>query len=233
MFTLVLLPGLDGTGRAFADFVAALGPAVNTIKVCYPPDIALSYQELENVVRCALPEDRPFFLLAESFSGPIAIAIAASSPPGLRGLILCCTFARTPRPLLARFHSLLGAVPMAAVPMSLLGFFLLGRYSTPVSRTMLAELIHQVRPDTLRHRARAALTVDVSERLGKIPVPTLYLRARDDRVIPTVASALILERVPEVQRVEFAAPHFLLQVLPTETAATVRAFMESQALASH
>ena len=49
-------------------------------------------------VRESLPAGEPFELLAESFSGSIGIALAATPPAGLRGLILSCTCARPPRP---------------------------------------------------------------------------------------------------------------------------------------
>ena len=77
MVTLVLLPGLDGTGRLLADFAASFGPAVKVIVATYPPDRVLDYAGLEPIARAFLPQDRPFFLLAESFSGPLGIRIAA------------------------------------------------------------------------------------------------------------------------------------------------------------
>lgn len=101
MVALVLLPGLDGTGRLFVDFVAALGAEVEVTVASYPTDTPLGYAELTAVARSFLPPDQPFFLLAESFSGPIAISIAQSSPPGLLGVALCCSFARNPLPVLA------------------------------------------------------------------------------------------------------------------------------------
>jgi hypothetical protein len=52
-------------------------------------------------VRAALPTRGRFVLLAESFSGPLAIRIAADPPSALVGLILCVTFARNPYPSLA------------------------------------------------------------------------------------------------------------------------------------
>src|SRR5689334_8209434 len=97
MTTLVLLPGLDGTGELFAAFVAALrGHDVQIVD--YPRDRAMSYAALEEFVREKLPGEVDYFLLAESFSGPIAISVAASSPPHLRGLILCGSFAANPLP---------------------------------------------------------------------------------------------------------------------------------------
>jgi len=49
--TLVLLPGMDGTGEMFAPFVSALGRSCNTLCVRYPGDVALGYAELEALVR--------------------------------------------------------------------------------------------------------------------------------------------------------------------------------------
>ena len=99
--TLVLLPGLDGTGILFEPLARALGVDLDVRVVRYPSDPTLGYRELESLARAALPTDRPFVILGESFSGPIAIRLAADSPPGLVGLILVVTFARNPYPLLA------------------------------------------------------------------------------------------------------------------------------------
>jgi pimeloyl-[acyl-carrier protein] methyl ester esterase len=74
---LVLLPGLDGTGKLFAAFVRALGAGVESRVVGYSPDEPLGYEELELKVRAQLPLDRSYVLLGESFSGPIAMRIAA------------------------------------------------------------------------------------------------------------------------------------------------------------
>src|SRR5215471_17973322 len=100
MVALVVLPGMDGTTAPRADFVAALGPRIEPHLVAYPSDPALGYMELEALVRASLPADRPYLLLGESFSGPIAISIAASRPSHLVGLILCVTFAYNPLPVL-------------------------------------------------------------------------------------------------------------------------------------
>src|SRR6202000_2904266 len=77
---LVLLPGLHGTGKLFTEFVEALRSTVDCVVVAYPKDQPLGYGELEGLVISALPKDRSFVLLGESFSGPLAIRIAARLP---------------------------------------------------------------------------------------------------------------------------------------------------------
>lgn len=225
MVTLVLLPGLDGTGLLFADFVAALGPNVRAIVASYPTDVPLGYDELEPIARSFLPHDEPFFLLAESFSGPIAIAIAASSPPGLLGLVLCCSFARNPMPALGPFRFALAAVPVAALPLALLSFFVLGRFATPAHRAALAQSLALVAPVVLRARARAALSINLVSLLSQIKLPVLYLRAGEDRIVSRSSCELVSSLLPQTVVVQFPAPHFLLQVLPKPAAAAITEFM--------
>lgn len=225
MVNLILLPGLDGTGLLFADFVASLGAEVNTIVVSYPTDTPLAYETLEPVVRSFLPHDEPYYLLAESFSGPLALSIAASSPPGLRGLILSCSFARNPLPLLALLRPAVNVTPVAELPMALLSFFVLGRFASPALRGMLAKSLALVAPSVIRARAVAALSVDVSALLPEIKVPVLYLRASEDRIVRKASSDLVASLVPETKIVEFVAPHFLLQVAPSQAASVVSSFL--------
>jgi hypothetical protein len=70
---LVLLPGLDGTGTLFSEFVRTLGSSVDTRIVAYPLAQPLGYDELETLVLAELPRNQPFVLLGESFSGPAAV----------------------------------------------------------------------------------------------------------------------------------------------------------------
>ncbi len=225
MVTIVLLPGLDGTGQLFADFIAALGSAVEVIVAAYPENTPLGYAELEPVVRSFLPVNKPYFLLAESFSGPMAISIAASAPAGLLGLILCCSFVRNPLPFLSVTTPFLGIAPVGALPVKLLSFFVLGRFSSPTLRAALSKALVAVAPSVLRTRARAALSVNVVSKVSQIKVPMLYLRASEDRIVPKAASKMILLLSPTTKIIEFPAPHFLLQVLPAQAASSVIQFM--------
>lgn len=125
---MVLLPGIDGTGDLFAPLVTALGRDVRSIIVRYP-DQPLDYASHEQIARAALPVGQPFIVLGESFSGPIAISIAASAPAGLRGYVLCCSFVRSPRRLLRWLRPLLGLLPARRVPDAVTAYFLMGRFA--------------------------------------------------------------------------------------------------------
>jgi pimeloyl-ACP methyl ester carboxylesterase len=122
---------------------------------------------------------------------------------------------------------MLSVAPVRALPVSLLSFFVLGRFSSPALREELAGSLAQVAQSVLRVRARAVLSVDVSASLSHVEIPVLYLRASEDRVVPRSASQQIVQLAPSTKVVEFKAPHFLLQVVPSQAACSVREFMDN------
>jgi pimeloyl-ACP methyl ester carboxylesterase len=219
---LVLLPGLDGTGDLFAPFVAALGGAAAQV-VRYPTDRSMDYAELEAVARSQLPQD-DFVLLAESFSGPVGISIAASPPPGLRGLVLCATFASNPLPMFGPLRGLMRVLPAPKLPTSIAAHWLFPGRGTPELRRAHADAMRRVSMRALGGRIAAILSVDKRELLPKITVPMLYLRANQDRVIPRAAGLAILNLRPDIALEKFDAPHFLLQTEPAACAAAVLDF---------
>ena len=224
---IVLLPGLDGTGLLFSRFVSALGHEFQPTVVCYPGDQALDYAEHERIARTFLPRDRPYLLLGESFSGPIAISIAASKPPGLAGLILCCTFARNPVRFYSPFRSLLPLVPFNLIPTTFLSPFIFGRFSSRSLRAEQRAAIRQVANVAMRARIKALFDVDVSAKLQQIKLPILYLLASENHVVPRAAAEHIHRIAPRVQVIELKAPHLLLQTVPDRAAAVVWDFAQN------
>jgi len=84
--TLLLLPGLDGTEVLFGPLVRSAPQGIEVSAVTYPRGPANRYEDLLPRVRKSLPQDRPFYLLGWSFSGPLAL-MAAERPPLLSGVI--------------------------------------------------------------------------------------------------------------------------------------------------
>lgn len=222
--TLVLLPGMDGTGELFAPLLKELPAWLETRVVRYPSR-PMGYPELLAVVKSALPTDKPYCLLAESFSGPLGIQIAAQAASHLKKLVLCCTFAKNPRPTLATLNPLLPFVPLSAMPLSLLGRMLMGGHFDPQLQSMLIKAMAQVPSDALRARLRSVLEVDTTSCLPHISVPTLYVQAASDQVVPKQAGVLLLAHKPDVELVRLAGPHFLLQTNPSSAARMLEQFL--------
>jgi len=224
MIALVLLPGMDGTGILFADFAAELPPEFRPIVVAYPNDPKFGYSELESFARSSLPKDQPFILLGESFSGPLAISVAASNPPGLLGVVLCCTFARSPHPLLSRATAALRLLPAMHVPAFIQRRNLFGKFDSPRLRDQLAQVRKLVSAKTLKSRLEAVGHVDVSDQLRRITVPILDLRAKNDRVVPHTSGDYIRKIRPDAKAADLDAPHLLLQAVPQEALSVIRNF---------
>jgi pimeloyl-[acyl-carrier protein] methyl ester esterase len=228
MTDLYILPGLDGTTRMLQGFIAAVQPSFASVDaIAYPTDVVLGYRELEAFARSALPQHAPFVLLGESFSGPIAISIAADPPPNLIGLVLSTTFARAPVPLLAPFAALTRFAPVRTLPTAALSTVLLGRWSTPALRCELRNALDEVAPDVLRARAAAAMRIDVTDRLARIAVPTLSLTANQDRLLHAGTGRRLLDTIADARPVALDGPHLLLQTRTEACADIVASFAAS------
>ncbi|WP_401737909.1 alpha/beta fold hydrolase [Stenotrophomonas pavanii] len=226
MLPIVMLPELDGSGLLSTCFVEAMqGQGVTVQVLPLPMQGPQDYVTLASILRPQLPI-APFVLLAESFAGPLAIELAAASPPGLRGLILSTTFARRPVPLPAASARLL-APAWPRPPLALLARLLLGHWRTRMNLRELRHAIAAAPAAMLRQRAAATLQIDVRAQLPKLTLPTLCLHARQDHLLwpPSVAELQLL--LPDARHVSLEGPHLLLQARAHAAAAEVAAWMRT------
>ncbi len=226
--TLVLLPGMDGTGSLFAAFVAAASAGLPTQVVGYPRHEHRGYVGLAELVTAQLPSG-PFVLVAESYSGPLALRVAAEAPAGLRGVVLVASFVVPP----LRFPRLLAREPVLG--------WLLGR--TPPGWVVRALFLHARAPADQIEAVRAALrsvagqvlarrlieilSLDARNFLPACPVPILYLQAQSDRLVPRSALTAILRCRPDVEVETLPGPHLLLQSQPTRALRSICRFIKA------
>jgi pimeloyl-ACP methyl ester carboxylesterase len=221
---IVLLPGLDGTGRLFEPLLAQLPPATFEPVVVSYPKLAGTYEEILPEVRRAMSPDQPFVLLGESFSGPIAIRLAAERPSDIRALVLCASFARSPVAGGRVLRHFVRPAALRHVPHWLLHRTVLGRHATAPIAALFEGALFSVPMSTLAIRLRQALEVDVSAELRKLDVPVLYLRARYDALVSSASAEYVRRCAPQARVVPIAGPHLLLQTAPVEAASAISAF---------
>src|SRR5216683_2588026 len=90
---LLLLPGLHGTGGLFQPFLKLSPSNFDPYVLTYPVDRRLSYDELETVIVARLRETSSrIILLAESYSGPLALRLASDYRDQVIGVILVASF---------------------------------------------------------------------------------------------------------------------------------------------
>lgn len=229
MTTLVLLPGLDGTGKLFEPFIRELPADWRVVVVGYPTDDRQGYEELASVALAAVPADGPLVLLGESFSGPVAIQLASALAPRVEALVLCCTFARNPRPGLSWLSFFFGGLPSpAAMPAALSSRALLGAHASAESRTLLRQTLAALPAAVVRARLKAVMTVNVLPLLCQLKTPVLYLQASSDLIVPARAAEDLPQALPSLEIVRLAGPHGLLQVAPKAAAVAVLSFLARQ-----
>lgn len=174
----------------------------------YPPNMIL-YQDLKSKVEKALPASE-YIIVAESFSGPLAIMIASQKPIGLRGLVFVATFAKTPIRLPKFLSYLIDIAPIRSrLLIRLAQPFLMGKWATPEFTKIFRKAIKVVPTPTIAGRLREVLKVNVVEQLASLEIPTLYLAAGSDRLVPS-RMASDFER-PRNTAIVIEGPHFLLQ----------------------
>lgn len=211
---IVLLPGMDGTGELLKGLAERLALQRPVQLLAYPLDRSLGYPELADYVAERTPK-RSFVILGESFSGPIAIDIAATDSR-VAGLILASSFARHPLP--ARLAALAGLVDVRWMPKRLVERALMGATTTPELSARLHQVLATLPRNVLRERAREVLRVDRRNRLREITCPVMCLHGRFDRLVRDRQVGEIVAAQPRCQIHWLDASHMLLATHP-ETAA--------------
>lgn len=211
---ILIFPGLDGTGTLLSEVIDLLEAKHEVTAVRYAPNL-FRYQDLKPKVEMVLPAD-DYIIVAESFSGPLAAMIASKNPKGLRGVVFVATFAKTPIKLPAFLTYLVDIAPTKSRLLTRWAQpFLMGKWATPEFTNGFQQVMFAVPASTMAGRLREILKVDVVKQLNGMEVPTIYLAARNDRLIPS-RMASDFDRSPHIV-FEIEGPHFLLQANATES----------------
>jgi pimeloyl-[acyl-carrier protein] methyl ester esterase len=225
--SLVLLPGMHGGGQLFAHLLRELPDFIKPVPVSYPPDKALGYKGHLDIVMAALPSDEPFVLLGESFSGPLALMVAARNPKGLRGVILCSTFVTYPLCIPVSVADMLVSLGLFRLRLTRLFVrIVLGTKVSEELKSLFIQALAGVQPEVLAARAKAVFAVDATAELRKCPVPILVIQAGKDRLIYRRNSEQIRELRPDADIVVIDGPHMILQCAVVEAVREICRFVE-------
>jgi pimeloyl-[acyl-carrier protein] methyl ester esterase len=227
--TIVFLPGMDGTGISFEPLGQVLPPDVIVKVIQYPTDKLLSFEE---TVQCAndqiQSDQQDVIVLAESFSGPVAIRLVGSGQLKAKCLILCSTFARSPRPVLFKIISYLPLEILIRLPFPR---FLLkhmvegGEEPTDLFLAMWQRVKTLVPAKVLVHRLKVINQVDVREWLSKLTIPCCYIQATSDRSVPASSLFDFTEAIPDLRVKRIRGPHFILQAQPQASLTAIQNFL--------
>lgn len=226
LFKIVLLPGMDGTGKLFDPLIEQCPSEFDSVVVPLPKTQCFTYPDLAEELISQLPSDEPFLLLGESFSGPLALEIACRQPKGLMGVILVASFIRSPRPRWLKWlpWRLLAKLPM---PSFALRWLMTGWSADSSLVDLLRSVLRSVPTHTLSQRLQMIFSCDATRSLRDCPTHLLYLQASKDRLVPQSALKLIQKLRPDIQHHAIDGPHLLLQTHPNGCWNAIRAFQNS------
>ena len=225
---LVLLPGLDGTGKLFDPLINNLPDWIQPVVVSYPKDKPYGYDELKTIVSRAYPLDKAFVILGESFSGPLAVMSAGEKPKGLKGIILCASFVKRPFRLIPPWASTLSISPIYKLwPLTIKLRAIFGRRKYKELVNLALDSIKSVRTDVIAERVKEILKVDVEQELMKSDIPILYLASRRDHLIRKHNITCIKRIKMDLIVTEIDTEHFILQLEPEKSAEEIEKFIKS------
>ena len=212
--TLVLMPGIDGTGKLFEPIIPLLEPQFDLKVVTYP-----DLNSFNDYIDCAfsqLPQTPGYSLLAESFSGPVALALMSQLQDQIGPSVLCSTFCRSP---LQTMTQMADQIPDQMFSLGALASFCLDvdemqdedfTDTQPIPLNLTAQLDGAV----LKHRISVLSRIDVSAMLPDIRTSILFLQGTHDKIVPDDHAQMISQYLPNVHKVILDGPHMLLQTHP-------------------
>lgn len=222
--TLVLLPGLDGTDIFFQPLLQTLPPDVRPRVLSYPASLPQDYASLLAWVRREIADVSHCHVLGWSFSGPLALMLAAAEPHKVRSVILVASFVRAPHVLVARMRFALVA-PLIWSWRAVRRLPLLLRPDVDAWRRAKMLTWQRVSAHTLAARLRAIAAVDVRAELCALPQPLLYLASAQDGVVPHRNRDEILHLRPTTHMATIPGHHQSLYSHPQEATQVITDFL--------
>ncbi len=223
------MPGLDGTGISFEPFGEVLPPGTDVQVVRYPADQLLTFNETVEYAADQMRVGRNTVLIAESFSGPVAVALVGSGRIRPRCLVLSATFARSPRPMLLKALLRLPLRSLLELPVPRYFFKYIvegGKASARVFFDLWERVRTMVPSETIVQRLGVIDALDVRRWLPELKLPCCYLQATGDRTVPASCLEDFATVVPDLTIKRIKGPHFILQAQPRACLAAIEEFLE-------
>lgn len=200
---LIYIPGLDGTGLLFYRQARLLAHRFRVITFRLRDD-ALSMDSLVGEVARhldeAVPDGTPAIVVGESFGGALAMSFALAYPQRISALVILNSFSRI-TPKIKLFAAITAASIVPWGTMRIVRRLTASRlHSSHTHRDEIKRFLLLTRATTRRgyiNRLRILTHYDLRPQLKDIRVPTLFLAADEDHLIPSMEQATYMSaRVP-------------------------------------
>lgn len=212
--SLVLLPGLDGTGILFERLIHELPGQYDPTVCTYAPDQCQSLDELAQTVEQQAAAIHCPVLIAESFGGLVTLKILQRQILTPQAVVFVVSFGDIPCPLLLKCMLNVPAnlVPWRHFPLPLLKWFVFGPKGTEHERRLFNRAGAAVEPRVLKHRIQMISSAPLTGLNAQWTLPCADVRARDDRLVRPGCADWFTRRFANLECVQFDGAHYLLQM---------------------
>ncbi len=192
---LVLVPGMDGTGRLFYRQASLLARRYHVATYRLRDDAAsmdVLVADLAHVIRSISGGAQPAIVVGESFGGTVALSLAVTRPDLVAALVVINSFPRfLPQLRLHLAILALRTLPWQTMPLvrRLTAFRMHSKYTHGAEIRRFMDLTAATTRTGYLGRLRILTQFDVRDRLGEIRAPTLFLASERDHLVPSVAQA--------------------------------------------
>jgi pimeloyl-ACP methyl ester carboxylesterase len=225
LITLVMLPGLDGTGLVFEPLRTYLPAEISVQIVPYPVDQIMSFQGHVEFALKQIPTHRPFVLLAESFSGPFALQLLITPPEQLLGVIFVASFVRYPVPFILDVGRRIPQTLLLKLFTKSIFTRLFCLNGAPHEAVKLfRQALLKIRLPVLSSRLQLLSELPPPPQIP-FSRPALYLQASRDRLVPRRAVRPFKELLPQLQVQKITGPHIILLTRPEAGAKLIMDFI--------
>lgn len=216
---LILLPGLDGTGNLFEPLLNEIQNERTIEVIRYPLNETLTYAELVTFVGNKIKNENSIYIVAESFSGVIALNLLTKYKNKIKGIILVASFVTPPHKYLLKLSSLLPVKSLLKldIPNFLIRTYCLGSEIAEAEISKFKSIIKLVNPNVLVHRLNEIEKLTNNEQLNSNSCKITYIQALNDKLVPN-RCLKELSSVVTLETEVVVGPHFLLQAKPKECA---------------
>jgi 3-oxoadipate enol-lactonase len=227
---VVLVPGMDGTGRLFYRQTPSLARSFRVTTYALR-DAAVSMEplvaDLAHVIDAAAPSARCAVVIGESFGGALALTLAVERPDRVAALVVLNSFPWfEPQFRLRLAIAGLGALPWNPMP-AVRRLTAFRMHSPHTHKAEIRRFLAQTagaRSEGYINRLRILRHYDLRHRLQEIRVPTLFLASDRDHLVPSASQARYMAgRVPgAVVRILEGHGHVCLIAPDVDLAAILR-----------
>lgn len=228
--TLVLLPGFDGTGELFDDLVDELNEYFEVIIVHYSEEVTI--EDYIACINAKIKHRDKIILLAESFSGPIALHFIANHSEKIQYCIFSTSFSKTPFLSLCKAADFLPHIFFKNTTLQKIAIkhYCYGKYLTDLLEERTLKAINGISTNTIKKRLKLLCTQQshklIKDKNHNFFMPCLYLQASEDKIVGKPFSGDLCNALPNISKIIINGPHLLLQAKPKECARAILDFVK-------